>query len=222
MSVPAPSRENNTASAACITMNSVTPCSRASIRKPAVQAGRHLERHGNARDGRRPPGAAGRRAGPVLPAPRPAPSASTAPGGSAGCAGHPRRRAAHAATARNRRTEPAVPPTPAPSPPAGPHTPPLCRGLSGAVDQPSLAMWCSTSTSTCSPGPVRSSRARSGISADRSNAYAAACGDRSRQLRGGHVGLCHVPRQLIQAEDLLVWLAVGDREDRAQYLVPAR
>ena len=48
MSVPAPSRDNSTASAACSTMNMVTPCSRASASQRAVQLGRDLPRHGDA------------------------------------------------------------------------------------------------------------------------------------------------------------------------------
>ncbi len=75
-----------------------------------------------------------------------------------------RRRAARAARARSRRTAPAAAATPGAVPRGAPRRRRRGRARSGPIDQPSLAMWCATSSSTCSSGPARSSRARSGSS----------------------------------------------------------
>src|SRR6202453_3764955 len=58
------------------------------------------------------------------------------------------------------------------------------------VDHASLAMWCSTTTRTCSSGATRSSRARNGTCTDRSNpcpASSATTPDRkSTRLNSSH------------------------------------
>ena len=133
ISVPAPSRDSSTASAACTTMNIVTP-----VRARHLPPAAHASPPGpatapRARGDWPPPGAAGRPAAPAPPAPRPARPASTPT-----CRRDQAARvilarpAAPAATARNPRTAPAAAPTPAPAPPAAPRTPPTDPGASGA------------------------------------------------------------------------------------------
>ena len=82
--------------------------------------------------------------------------------GRAGCPGRPRRPAAPAATARSPRTAPATAPTPAPGPHARAAYAADRSRASGPFDQPSPAMWCTTTSSTCSSGPTANSQAADG------------------------------------------------------------
>ena len=208
--VPAPSRDNNTASAACSTMNTVAP-SPGPARPAARAPGRHLHPARHAPVAGHRPAAAGRRAAPA-PAGRPGqavPPVGQLPGQqavrvvlgaeqlplpqrvvrvldrqapTAGPA--PRSRAAYG----RRRSRPAAP-----------------------IDQPSLAMWCITSTSTCSAGAARSSQARHGslgrqverVPADRATAAATSSSATVDDLQP--------PGRLRPGQDLLVRLPVRHR-----------
>ena len=163
---------SSTASAACTTMNSVTPCSRASPASRACSSAGTLERHRGRRGSRAPPGAAGRPAAPAPPARRPARPASRRPAGTAAARvvlvaeQLPLPQRVVGVLHRQRR------PARRAARPAGPRRRPPGRGPATPSDQPSVAMWCTTSTSTCSAGASREQPRPDGSSAARSNGVA--------------------------------------------------
>ena len=201
-------------------MNSVTPCSRASAASPACTCAGTVQRHRVPAVARHRPGAAGRRAAPAPPAPRPARPATSAacrdsrlPGSSAVAQQlplpdrvvgvlhrqrRPPRRPARAPRGVRRRQVP------------GQH--PRRPAVGGDVVQ--------HQHQHVHAGPTASSRARTGISAARSNGSAAASRHRGGQVRLGHLGDRQLPAQLVHAQDLLVRLPVAGREHGAQHLVP--
>ena len=185
---PAPSRDSSTASAACTTMNNVTPCARASARQPRMHLRRRPPAAPRARGGWPPPGAAGQPAAPAPPAPPPAPPASTPPARQTRCPDRPHHPAAPAATTRNRRTAPAAAPTPAPGPPAAPRTPPTHPGASDA-HRPAIArdVMHHHHQHMLTRRATASSSARSGTSAARSNGCPAAAATAAASSALGHL-----------------------------------
>ena len=118
-------------------------------------------------------------------------------------------RAAPAATARSPRTAPAAAPTPAPAPRSRAAYAADRSRTSGPIDQPSPAMWCTTSTSTCSSGAQpRTAAPGSAPPRARSNAYRARLRPPLVQLRRRDLDHRQLPARLASGQDLLVRLAV--------------
>ncbi len=86
----------------------------------------------------------------------------------------------------NPHTAPAMAPNPERMPAHRQAYASLRSDTSGAIDQPSAAMWCTAPTSTCSSSAMRNSSARNGISVLRSNVWRAAASMASCSRAVGH------------------------------------